>query len=330
MAFSKPLVSVIIPVYNVEHYIEQCVRSVIEQEYDNKEIILVNDGSTDGTIEVVRRCFHDYPHITIIEQENQGAAWARKNGLDIAKGKYVQYLDGDDTLLPDALADLVECAEKSQADIVVASFYFCRPQAEKERSVYLAFDEMNGISYFGEILDGRGYWCLWSHLQKRTLFYDYGVEIVSGINFGEDAIWMTQLLFHDPKIVALNKTTVNYNINPYSISYRQEIACKRHNDYRAYQLWIEDYVQKYGYWNRFEEKFAILHIETAQVSIRRKRFERTFSDVRRVVCAIDKYPQLSEKLYGRLFKLVRLYKKSPVLSFLKLKYYVIKGMLLLI
>lgn len=78
MAFSKPLVSVIIPVYNVEHYIEQCVRSVIEQEYDNKEIILVNDGSTDGTIEVVRRCFHDYPHITIIEQENQGAAWARK------------------------------------------------------------------------------------------------------------------------------------------------------------------------------------------------------------------------------------------------------------
>ncbi len=321
----NPLVSVIIPAYNVERYIVQCIRSVLEQTYENKEIIVVDDGSTDNTLEIIHKHFRDY--VTVIVQENQGPAWARKNGLDIAKGKYVQYLDGDDTLLHNALAELVECAENSQADIVASSFYFCRPQVEKEQSVNLSFNELDGISYFGEILDGRGYWSLWSHFQKRTLFYDCGVEVISGINFGEDAIWMTQLLFRNPKVVALHKFTLNYNINPYSISYRRNVARKRHDDYRAYQVWMEEYVKNSGYWELFEEKFAALHVIAALVSIERKRFEKTFSDVKRIACAVDKYPQLSEKIYGKLFKLVRLYKISPILGLLKLKYYMIKSFL---
>lgn len=324
MKTSLPLVSVVIPAYNVERYIDACLQSVVEQAYANKEIVVVDDGSTDGTLDVVRRYSSVYTNITVLEQANQGPALARKRGLDVTKGKYIQYLDGDDVLLPDALENLVRRAEESRADIVAVTFYFCWPQKEKERSAMYTFEETVGMSYFEEILNGRGYWSLWSHFQKRSLFYDYGVEIAPGIYFGEDAIWMTQLLLHNPKVASLQTPVLNYNINSYSISYRPEIARKRHDDYRAYQEWIEDYVRKCGYWDRFEKLFSILHLETTQVSIQRKRFEKTFSDIRRLVCSVDIYPEIANQLSGKLSKLVFSYKKSAIWCYVRLKYYIMR------
>lgn len=325
METSLPLVSVVIPAYNVERYIEACIQSVIEQTYVNREIVIVDDGSTDGTLSIIRRYSSIYPYITVLEQTNKGPALARKAGLDLTKGKYIQYLDGDDTLLSDALESLVKRAEESEADIVATAFYFCRPEKEKESSVMYTFDETVGISYFHEILSGRGYWSLWSHFQKRSLFYDYGVKIAPDIYFGEDAIWMTQLLFHNPKVVSFKKPVLNYNINSNSISYRADIARKRHDDYRAYQIWIENYVRKLGYWDRFEKTFAILHLEAAQVSIQRKRFEKTFSDIKRIACALDNYPEIADKLFGKLPKLVSSYKKSVIWGYWRLRYYIMMG-----
>lgn len=325
MKTSLPLVSVVIPVYNVERYVETCIQSVIEQTYANKEIVIVDDGSTDDTLNIVRKYSSGYAHITVLEQTNKGPALARKTGMDMAGGKYIQFLDGDDTLLPDALENLVRRAEESDADIVATAFYFCRAQKEKERSVVYTFDETIGVSYFQEILNGRGYWSLWSHFQKRSLFYDYEVEIIPNIYFGEDAIWMTQLLFHNPKVVSLQKPVLNYNINSYSISYRTDIARKRHDDYRSYQIWIEDYVKKCGYWTEFEKAFAILHLETTQVSILRKRYEKTSSDIKRIAHSVDVYPEIVDKLSGRLSKLVSSYKKSAIWGYLRLKYYIMSG-----
>lgn len=325
MKNSLPLVSVVIPVYNVERYVEACIDSVIEQTYENKEIILVDDGSTDDSLSIIRRYSSLYSYITVLDQTNKGPALARKRGLDEARGKYIQYLDGDDMLLPDALENLVKCAEEFDADIVAAAFYFCWLQKEKEMSVAYTFDITEGISYFREILNGRGYWSLWSHFQKRSLFYDCGVELAANIYFGEDAIWMTQLLLHNPKIVSMRKPILNYNINLNSISYRENIARKRHDDYRAYQVWIENYIRQCGYWMEFEKSFAILHLETAQVSIQRKRFELTFQDIKRIAYSLDTYPEIIDKLSGKLSKLVFSYKKSAIWGYLRLKYYIMRG-----
>jgi len=325
MEASLPLVSIVIPVYNVERYVEACIQSVIGQNYANKEIVIVDDGSTDDTLNIVHRYSSAYKYVIVLEQANKGPALARKNGMDIAKGKYIQFLDGDDMLLPDALVNLVRRAEESEADIVAMAFYFCRFQEEKESSVTYTFDKTVGISYFKEILNGKGYWSLWAHFQKRSLFYDYGVEIVPDIYFGEDAIWMTQLLLHNPKVAALNKPVLNYNINSNSISYRQDIARKRHDDYRLYQVWIEDYVKKCGYWNEFEKEFAILHLETTQVSIQRKRYDKAFSDIKRIADSMVVYPEVANRLSGKLLKLVSSYKKSAVWGYLRLRYYILRG-----
>lgn len=108
------LVSVIIPVYNVEKYIEKCIDSVIQQTYTNIEIICVDDGSRDDSVKIIREKEED--RIQIISIENSGASVARNTGLDIARGKYVYFLDSDDYLELNAIELLVKQAEESSLD----------------------------------------------------------------------------------------------------------------------------------------------------------------------------------------------------------------------
>lgn len=97
---SSPLVSVIIPVYNSELYLEACIESVIGQSYSTLEIIIVNDGSTDDSFTIMEKYAKLDERIIIINKRNGGLPSARKSGIDIAKGKYIQHLDSDDVLLP--------------------------------------------------------------------------------------------------------------------------------------------------------------------------------------------------------------------------------------
>ena len=97
-----PCVSVIIPVYNIEKHLEKCLDSVIGQTLKNIEIIVVDDGSTDNSPRIIDRYARTDSRIVAIHKANEGLAYARKSGIEAAHGKYVQHLDGDDFLEPDA------------------------------------------------------------------------------------------------------------------------------------------------------------------------------------------------------------------------------------
>jgi len=119
----EELVSIVIPIYQAQQYIEVCVEDILKQDYLNIEIILVNDGSKDNSGEICDKCAEKYANIRVIHQENQGPGMARDTGVKKAKGKYIVFVDSDDFLDgTDALRKLVECAEKEQADITVGSF----------------------------------------------------------------------------------------------------------------------------------------------------------------------------------------------------------------
>lgn len=201
---SSPLVSVIIPVYNSELYLEACIESVIGQSYSTLEIIIVNDGSTDDSFTIMEKYAKLDERIIIINKRNGGLPSARKSGIDIAKGKYIQHLDSDDVLLPGAVEYLVDKAESFDADIVAAPFYFCTLGKEPKRSVSMTFDTLSGMGYFREILQGRGYWSVWANFQKRSLFLDHSIEHVPDISLGEDAILMVQLLSFARKVVTID------------------------------------------------------------------------------------------------------------------------------
>ena len=117
--YGSPKISVIIPVYNQEKYLEQCLDSVLGQSLDDIEVLCIDDGSTDDSINILERYGLKDRRIKILQQENGGAGAARNNGLRHARGKYLSFLDSDDFFDPDMLLKAYEQAEKDNADFVV-------------------------------------------------------------------------------------------------------------------------------------------------------------------------------------------------------------------
>ncbi len=118
----KPLVSVIVPVYNVEKYIELSIKSILNQDYNNIEIIIVNDGTQDKSIEIIQQNFMEEKRIKIIEEKNCGLAAARNFGLRCCRGDYVCFLDSDDLIAANHLSELVNLAVRNDLDIVYSGF----------------------------------------------------------------------------------------------------------------------------------------------------------------------------------------------------------------
>jgi glycosyltransferase involved in cell wall biosynthesis len=113
-----PLVSIIIPVYNVEQYLMECLDSVFNQTYRNIEVIAVNDGSTDGSANILKNYEKKYDNIIVHNQENAGNSVARNKGLHLAKGKYVYFLDSDDFIERETINNLVTAMEKYSLDLI--------------------------------------------------------------------------------------------------------------------------------------------------------------------------------------------------------------------
>lgn len=119
-------ISVIMPCYNTEQYVEETLKSVLNQSFKDYEIICLNDGSTDGTLEILKRYQQSYPNIRVISSENHGVAYQRNTGVQCAQGKYIYYMDSDDLLKENCLETLYQYAEADNLDIVyfeADSFY---------------------------------------------------------------------------------------------------------------------------------------------------------------------------------------------------------------
>ncbi len=114
------MISVILPIYNVEAYLEKCLNSVLTNTYRDLEVICVNDGSTDGCLEILRRMEKQDPRIVIVDQENRGLPEARNSGLEVATGEYTAFIDSDDWVHPKYFQSLLSCMEETGADMVIS------------------------------------------------------------------------------------------------------------------------------------------------------------------------------------------------------------------
>jgi glycosyltransferase involved in cell wall biosynthesis len=123
MTENMQLISIIVPVYNVEDYLRQCLDSLVKQTYSNIEIICVNDGSTDKSLEIIREYAKKDDRILVINQPNAGVANARNNAIDKSSGKYMMFVDPDDWVELNICETAVNCIEKYNADVVMYSYY---------------------------------------------------------------------------------------------------------------------------------------------------------------------------------------------------------------
>ena len=117
-----PLISVIVPIYNMEPFLRRCVTSIINQTFEDLEIILVNDGSTDTSGDIIREIAAEDSRVKVISQTNQGVSAARNEGLKAAKGKYIGFVDADDYIKPDMYENLLNALVKYQADIACCGY----------------------------------------------------------------------------------------------------------------------------------------------------------------------------------------------------------------
>lgn len=182
-----PAVSVVIPVYNVEQYLCECVDSVLNQTFRDVEIILVDDGATDSSGAICDRYGQQDARIRVIHQANGGLSVARNTGLDASEGKYVYFLDSDDYIVPDALEALLNLAESENSDVVFfdASVFFtdCDPDPnvyryERTRS----YGTKPGIQMLPELLDADEYrTAVPLMLFRRSYMLEHGLRFRPGI-----------------------------------------------------------------------------------------------------------------------------------------------------
>lgn len=205
-------VSIIIPAYNVENEIARCLESCINQTYTNIEIIVVNDGSTDSTGEIIDAIKVSDERVIHFLKENQGLPFARKSGIDIAKGEYFFHLDGDDYLPEDAIFSLVSKTSRNEYDLVIGNYYQKLVDSDQIKLVknnLLCGADADAIA--SAMILGMISWSLCFKLIKKDFYSSINI-IVPNISIGEDGIGMLQLLSSQPKVFFTNKY-VYYYIN---------------------------------------------------------------------------------------------------------------------
>lgn len=197
----NPLISIIVPVYNTAEYIEECIQSILSQSYNEIELILVNDGSTDGSGEICKK-YENLPYVQYIEKKNAGVVEARKLGVESANGKWIMFVDSDDYLLKDGVRELLSAADG--VDIVIGPGW--RSTSLNDAPEYFESKEYLRRLYNKEI-DANP----WAKLFRRELFersklafaYNYPPRedflmnlAIARVNDKRVAVWKKPIYFY--------------------------------------------------------------------------------------------------------------------------------------
>lgn len=252
-------VSILIPIYKAECYIEKCICSVLEQTYDNIEYVIVNDASPDKSMDIVNKICRRYPQressIIIIENENNlGISRTRNILLNNASGDYIYFVDSDDFIAPDAISILVNNAEKFNADIVRCNYFkyynsSCvpinrPPSKENENKLELC------------LLNDYGMESLWLLFIRRSLFIKHQLCFPKDINGCEDFLMTVKLFYYTKRIIDIPDVLYYYRLdNENSITHQERL-------FRNYSIQaiikIKEFLQEKNLIDRYRKE--VLHL----------------------------------------------------------------------
>ena len=201
-----PEVSVIVPVYNAEAALQRCIDSILNQEFKDLELLLMDDGSKDSSPAICDAAAEKDPRVRVIHKENSGVSDTRNLGLDLAQGTFVQFLDADDWITEDSTKMLVRTATEKDADLVVAEFYRVvgdhlsrKGSIESDmvltRQAYAEFMKYSPADYY--------YGVLWNKLYRRSILEKHHIRMNKAISFCEDFIFNLEYVLHCNRIAPL-------------------------------------------------------------------------------------------------------------------------------
>lgn len=192
----NPLFSIIIPIYNTSNYLDECLRSVVEQKFDDYEVILVDDGSTDDSFDICANYMKQYGNIVLITKPNGGLSDARNTGIHLARGKYLIFLDGDDYWYgKEILSDLFKIYQNSDPDLIINFFSSVYPDRiaphEPCKEKYGNFSSDFEFLFTQEVYLGFA----WTKVIKREIIVNNSLYFIKGRKF-EDIPWSFNLVRH--------------------------------------------------------------------------------------------------------------------------------------
>lgn len=209
----KPEISIIVPVYNVENYLARCIDSILIQSFKNFEIILVNDGSTDNSLNICKKYANRNRRIKLVSQDNKGLSAARNTGLRFAMGKYVCFVDSDDFIEKDYLLLLLNNIKKYNSDISMCEYYLTDDKG-KQYSVEEFNEPRNVVALSGKEVFSYFYKdnyvpnvVAWNKIYKKVLFDN--IKFKEGCYF-EDEIIALPLFYKAKKVSFVKKPLYNY------------------------------------------------------------------------------------------------------------------------
>ncbi len=244
---NNPLVSIIVPVYNVQNSVARCLESICAQTWKNIEIILVNDGSRDESFSVCEQFREKDPRIVLVDKSNSGVSDTRNCGMTRASGKYVPFGASDDYIEPDFTERLVTAAETNNADLVIAPYWMVIPansckagQALENLQENLGIEEKrpDDVREYGFLPEGNYdretfalrlmekpasffYSVLWNKLYRRDILVDNHLQFTSEVRWAEDLVFNLEYILYANVFVSIPKAGYHYVQNPQSICHTQ-------------------------------------------------------------------------------------------------------------
>lgn len=280
MAASLPIknidemkISIIIPVYNVEKYLRECLDSVLNQTLTDIEIICINDGSTDNSLQILEEYAAKDERIKIINQENKGLACARNTGINNATGKYIFFLDSDDYLLPNVISELYDNAQNFDVDILMSK---CKAFADNDSANAYTFKRVSELNKYLDYKEAfnvqvtkenfinviNNYPCVsCGSLYKLDFLNKNNIRFIDKKVIHEDNGFFLKTFAMKPKVSFLNIDSIMYRIRSKSISYESQKNENRNMQNEQCKIIIEDAIQYIKEYSKSDSKKIIAEIK---------------------------------------------------------------------
>lgn len=221
--------SIIVPIYNVEHYLRKCVDSLLAQDISDYEIILVDDGSPDECPQICNQYAEQYSNIKVIHQENAGLSAARNSGIAVAQGDYIMFVDSDDYLQPNVLGILMEQVERDQLDVLRFRYQNVRESGE-EFAPYKDMTNYNdyssnptvGLTFLNERMGTQCYAVQFIIRRELAL-----LELFTPGIYFEDTDWTPRMLLRAERVASTDLVVYNYLWREGSITLSQKDIAKQ-------------------------------------------------------------------------------------------------------
>ena len=226
----EPLVSVLVPVWNVEKYIERCARSIFEQTYENLEIIFVDDYTPDNSIQIIERILLEYPQrvkqTQIIHHEhNRGLSAARNTAVDACNGEFIFHVDSDDWIELNAVELLLKKQQETDADIVTGCAY--QHFIDKVKIINVDGVNLNRMETLFALIERKISVSIWKRLIRTSLYKDNNIRCIEGVNLEEDFQVVVPLFYYSCSVTGITDFIYHYNrlnVNSYVSNFQHDLS----------------------------------------------------------------------------------------------------------